>query len=617
MNQLNTRQHYAVTRPFQPTLVVAGAGTGKTAVLTHRVAWLIEQGIPERQIFVATFTNKAANEMRERIAKILGRSIRPLWIGTFHSLCVKILRRHLPDEFQRFSILDKSDSTKLAKQCVHELDMENYHKPAAVVRRISSLKSNLITVSIAEATATSSYDQEILQLYELYEEKIQRMRGLDFDDLILRAVQAMHNGLTMDFQAVLVDEYQDINLAQRELTIQLASPSMNVFAVGDPSQSIYKFRGTDLAHTLEFEQDYPGTEIVKLERNYRSSGNILNASNCLIANNPDPYEKRLDTEAPDGPPIHTKRCSDTEAEAEYIATHIPEDGQTAILYRTNIQGAEIGLALSRHGVPHEIVANTQFYERKEIRDILAYMHIIHNQANSIALERIINTPPRGIGKKTLRTLQAHAKTHKRTLIGAARTADQTDLGTRSLNAIQSLVTMVEELVTRSQGLSPDLIINIIMNVTGYAVYLDCMDSSVSSSMKQNISMLRQIAAGYRTLDAFLEDAQLMSDVDGMSERSKVLLMTVHTAKGLEFDHVIIAGAEDGLFPHHRHMHNAEAVEEERRLFYVAMTRAKKTLLIISRPGVFRTYGASRFLREIPGNLKHERTVISEWRELYS
>ncbi len=615
MQELNTKQYYAVTVPLRPTLVVAGAGSGKTAVLTHRVAWLIEQGIPLNKIFVATFTNKAANEMRERVSKLLGRSVRGLWIGTFHSLCAKILRQHLPETYRKFTIFDAIDTNRTIRHCIRDFDLQKDYKPAEVARRISALKNNLIVPSIAEITAVSTHDETIARLYAAYTDRLSAMNAVDFDDLILITVRMLQEDLTLDFQAVLVDEYQDINAAQRELTFQLTEPSMNIFAVGDPSQSIYKFRGTDIIHTLEFEQDYPGTEVIKLERNYRSTSNILNASNSVIARNPDPYQKKLWTEQEAGAPIRIKRCSSDLEEAEYVASVIGkrgDDQQTAVLYRTNAQGAPLSLTLSKHGIKHETVAHTKFYDRKEIKDILAYMQIIYNQANSIAVERIINMPPRGIGKRTLRALQNHARANRRTLMGAVRTVDETDLRPRAKNAVNAFATMIDTLVDYAETAVPADILNIILNTTGYHPYVAITDADTENTASLNINALGTIAQGDDSLEEFLEDTQLMTDLDIADTTSKVLLMTVHAAKGLEFDHIIVVGAEDGLFPHHRCMDIPDELEEERRLFYVAMTRAKQTLTIISRPGVYKTYGVSRFITEIPTHLKDERTVISEW-----
>ena len=632
---LNPMQKKAVLHNEGPLLILAGAGSGKTRVLTHRIAYLIEEyGVAPYQILALTFTNKAANEMRERVDRIVSYGAESIWVSTFHSTCVRILRRfidHLGYD-RSFTIYDSDDQKSLMKDiCKHlNIDTKKY-KEKTFLNAISSAKNELQTPDQYAAEVAKEYNKKIFgSVYREYQRRLQQNNALDFDDLIMKTVELFQKEPEVlrqyqeRFRYLLVDEYQDTNTAQFTLLSLLASRYQNLCVVGDDDQSIYKFRGANIRNILDYEKVYPDAKVIKLEQNYRSTQNILDAANAVIRNNRGRKEKALWTEKGSGSRVHFRQFDNAYEEAEYIADDIADkvknDGiayaDCAVLYRTNAQSRLLEERMVVEGIPYHVVGGVNFYARQEIRDILAYLKTIDNGRDEVALRRIINVPKRSIGAASLEKVADYAQMKDITLFDALCEADQIKGLGRAETKIRGFVNLIE--VLRS-GLSsytlPDLIKSLLERID-YAEYLRDQDEESAEDRLGNVDELITKAAAYEethdepSLSEFLEEIMLVADIDNVENGdNRVLLMTLHSAKGLEFPVVYLAGMEDGLFPSFMTIASDDPleIEEERRLAYVGITRAKEDLTLTCAKsrmlrGETQYNPVSRFVREIPKEL---------------
>lgn len=628
---LNPEQQRAVEHAEGPLLILAGAGSGKTRVITYRIAYLIEGcGIRPENILAVTFTNKAADQMKERVIALLqGRHSASPLICTFHSLCVRILRREIEklDYSRDFTIYDEVDQESLMKRCIKEVGLESKAMtPRSVMAQISYAKNHSISPAQFYNAAADPRREQVAVLYELYEKKLKESNALDFDDLLLRTAELLaefpevRDRYNERFHYILVDEYQDTNQTQYRLIRFLTRARQNLCVVGDEDQSIYRWRGADIQNILSFEQDYPQTTVVKLERNYRSTQVILDAASAVVSNNVARKGKSLWTERKAGERIIYYEASNGEDEAGYVAMKVQElsenlgQTQCAVLYRTNAQSRSLEEAFRRGGTPYHIVGGFSFYDRTEVKDVLAYIRFCANSEDSVSMERIINTPPRGIGRSTLEVIGQLSREQGASLWRAIAAAmERGILSERSLVALRKFQNLVGEVQEKLEVLPVPELIKFILEVSGYRQMLQDEDTEEARSRIENLHELMNAAADSldrgETLREFLDHAALVSDQDSFDESALVSLMTIHSAKGLEFPVVFVVGLEEGLFPHNRSMLAQEELEEERRLFYVAMTRAKNQLLL-TRARMRRFYGAeasdlteaSRFLSEIPPHL---------------
>ncbi len=652
LNELNPAQRQAVEALDGPVLVLAGPGSGKTRVLTYRVAYLVREcGINPYNIMAVTFTNKAAREMRSRLDKLIGaRHLQQLTIGTFHAICARLLRREakvigFPPNFV---IYDRADQLGLVRQALKELDLdEKMYRPPAIQGAISKAKRSLLT---PEEYNPPSYWHEVAgRAYGRYQELLRANSALDFDDLLMYAVRLLyeHNQILQRYQRryvyVLVDEFQDTDSAQYQLVRLLTAKRGNLFAVGDEDQSIYGWRGADFRNVRRFRDDYPKAQVMLLEQNYRSTQNILEAARHVISHNTLRTEKRLWTTNDHGLPITVYEAYDEQEEAEYIVSEVEKlvaEGHCrlrdcAIMYRTNAQSRVIEDAFVRHGLPYKLVGATRFYERREIKDALAYLRLIHNPYDDVSFKRILNVPPRGIGDRTERALEAWAARKSVPLYTAlqllqdaaekrdsarAKQDEPTDamnlvspFDTRSSRVLLALLTLLDQWIAARRDSSVLELVDRVLADSGYDDYIrDGTDEG--QDRWENIQELRTVAREYSDLPAdtaltrFLEDVALVSDVDNLrDEVDAATLLTLHMAKGLEFGGVFIAGLEEGVLPHSRSMGEPEEMEEERRLCYVGMTRAKERLYLVhtfrrTRFGTQELSQPSRFLRDIPSRL---------------
>lgn len=629
---LNPEQRKAVEHFNGPLLILAGAGSGKTRVLTRRVAYLIEHyGVSPANIMAVTFTNKAANEMKERITALLGRIQDGLQVSTFHSFCVRVLRKESRklDYENNFVIYDTADQLTLLKNVMKELniDSEKYN-PRAVLAEISRAKNELIGPEEYQERM-GDYFQEITgKAYSLYQQRLQDSNALDFDDLIMKTVELFKKyPMVLEhyqdrFKYISIDEYQDVNTAQYQLVQLLARKYRNICVVGDPDQGIYGFRGADIRNILNFEEDYPDAEIIKLEQNYRSMGKILRAADSVIANNLSRREKRLWTEKGEGNNLKYYQAFDEKDEANYVSRTIKElqdKGYSykdmAVLYRTNSQSRVIEDFLIRYGIPYQIIGGLRFYDRMEIKDLIAYLRVIYNPADDISLLRIINKPARGIGAGTVSKLTAFAAEKGLSLYEAClRVEENTALGAAYRNKVKGFINMMEDFRADSQELSVALLMQRVIQETGYEAELLAEGTIEAQTRLENIQELFSVMSSFQSetgensLAAFLEEVSLVSDIDTMDEEGNhVTLMTIHSAKGLEFPVVFMVGMEEGIFPHANSMFDEEELEEERRLCYVGITRAMEELYLCSarermRFGQYQNNAPSRFLSEIPAEL---------------
>ena len=629
---LNDKQYEAVINTDGPCLVIAGAGSGKTKVLTHKIAYLMqEKDIKPWNILAITFTNKAANEMKERVEALVGDDAKDMWIGTFHSICVKILRRFI-DRIgfdHSFVIFDTSDQRTLIKECLKDLKIDDKMFTDRIVQfEISNAKNDMKEPEEYEAMVKGDYRREkIASVYNLYQRRLKENNAIDFDDIINYTIKIFKENddvldyYTNKFNYILVDEYQDTNKSQFTLIRLLAKAHGNITVVGDNDQGIYSFRGADISNILNFEKDFKGTKIIKLEQNYRCTQNILNAANSVIKNNEVKYKKKLWTENEEGA-LPTFHVSDDEYdEGRYIVeeiNHLRREeyykySDFAILYRMNSQSRAIEEILRREDIPYKIVGGLKFYERKEIKDIIAYLRLINNTSDNLALKRIINEPKRGIGKTSLDKIQAISEQTGIPMYQIIKEADQYGLSRVYSNA-QGFIEVIEDLISKKDEYTITELIKHTLKETGYTKALEDENSIEAENRIENLEEFLTVAVQFEEeeadndLSTFLEGITLSSDIDGMDEEEEsVTLMTLHSAKGLEFPVVFLVGMEEGIFPGYKSIGEPKELEEERRLCYVGITRAKNNLyLTCSRQrtmfGSTSCNPVSRFVKEIPENM---------------
>jgi DNA helicase-2/ATP-dependent DNA helicase PcrA len=638
---LNPAQREAVLTTEGPLLVIAGAGSGKTRVLTHRVAHLLAtQGVKPNEILAITFTNKAAGEMRERLERMLGPIARAIWILTFHAACGRILRREAQRLGYRsnFTIYDSADQVRLVKQCLEELERDpKRFTPRGIHSVISREKNNLVGPDAFRERVASFYDQTVADAYELYQRKLFGSNAVDFDDLLYLTVDVLERfpeakeRWRKAFRYVLVDEYQDTNHAQYRLLQLLASEHGNLCAVGDPDQSIYAFRGADIRNILDFERDFPGTRTIALEQNYRSTNSILRAANTVIENNRERKPKHLFSELGEGDPVEAIEVEDEHAEARFVAARVAalvEEGfsgsEIAVFYRMNAQSRVLEDVLVRQGVAYQVIGGPRFYERAEIKDLIAYLQVLDNPADAVSLMRIANRPRRGIGDSSIARLVTFADAQGIWLWHALARADEAGVGAAPLKNVRALNTLLQSLSAQAQELSVPDLVERVLEQSGYLGALEAERTIEAQGRMENLQELVGVAREYAesapepSLSSFLQEISLYSDQDALrGEGSLVTLMTLHNAKGLEFRAVFVIGMEEGLFPHARAVEE-QGVEEERRLAYVGLTRAQERLCLThaSSRMLFgnRAYNLpSRFLDELPEHgVVRERLAPAKW-----
>jgi DNA helicase-2/ATP-dependent DNA helicase PcrA len=637
---LNEAQREAVLATEGPLLVVAGAGSGKTRVLTYRVAHLIHAvGVKPNEILAITFTNKAAGEMRERLERMLGATARAIWILTFHAACGRMLRREAERLGYRstFTIYDDQDQVRLVKACLEELGKDpKRFSPRGIHAQISRAKNELVSPEEYLARVASFWDQTVAETYVVYQRRLHASNAVDFDDLLMLTVQVFERfpealaRWRKAFRYILVDEYQDTNHAQYRLLQLLGGEHGNVCAVGDQDQSVYAFRGADIRNILEFENDFPGTRVVTLEQNYRSTNRILRAANEVIEQNRERKPKRLFSDLGEGDAVRVVEVEDEHAEARFVAAEIASlidqgvsASEIAVFYRTNAQSRVLEDVLVRQDVPYQVIGGPRFYERAEIRDATAYLSVLVNPQDATSLLRIANRPRRGIGDTSIQRLVTHAEATGRTLFQAMSDPEAAGVAPASCRAIRAFHATMESLMALSQELPVEELLERVLEKTGTLEALEAERTIEARGRIENLQELVGVAREYRqqTADAslagFLQDIALVSDQDTIrDDRGLVTLMTLHNAKGLEFRAVYLIGMEEGIFPHIRAIEE-QGVEEERRLCYVGMTRAMARLTLthtLSR-SLFgrRNYNlASRFLDELPSEVERERLRPSSW-----
>jgi DNA helicase II / ATP-dependent DNA helicase PcrA len=641
LQDLNPAQREAVLATEGPVLVIAGAGSGKTRVLTRRIAHLLSAvGVKPPEIIAITFTNKAAGEMRERLADLVGPPARAAWVMTFHAACGRILRREAPRLGYRsnFTIYDSADQTRLVKQCLEELERDpKRFTPRGIHSQISNAKNQLIGPEEYKSRVASFYDQTVADVYELYQRRMFTSNAVDFDDMLYLTVDVLERfpeaaeKWQNAFRYVLVDEYQDTNHAQYRLLQLLARKHGNVFAVGDPDQSVYGWRGADIRNVLEFEDDFRGAKTITLEQNYRSTTNILDAANGVISNNRERKPKSLWSELGEGDPVRIVEVEDEHAEARYVAAEIAmlvEQGysgsEVAVFYRTNAQSRVLEDVLVRQGVPYQVIGGPRFYERAEVKDLVAYLQVIDNPYDAVSLLRIANRPRRGIGDSTLAKLMSFADDAEMSLWEAMDRCPAAGVGTAPAKAVAGFRTTVQSLMSAAGELNVAELIEAVLDRTGYLESLEAERTIEAQGRIENLQELVALArewletAAEPSLSTFLQEVSLYSDQDAIrGEGSLVTLMTLHNAKGLEFRAVYLIGMEEGIFPHSRSIEE-QGIEEERRLCYVGMTRAMErlTLLHASSRMLYggRSYNLpSRFLDELPDrHVERDRLKPASW-----
>jgi len=642
---LNPAQREAVVTTEGPLLVVAGAGSGKTRVLTYRVAHLINAcGVKPNEILAITFTNKAAGEMRERLENLLGPVARTIWILTFHAACGRILRREVQRLGYRsnFTIYDQADQVRLTKQVLEELEKDpKRFVPRGIHAQISAAKNQLVTPADYAERVASFYDQTVAETYDLYQRRLFASNAVDFDDLLMLTVQVLERfpeareRWQKAFRYVLVDEYQDTNHAQYRLLQLLAEKHRNVCAVGDPDQSIYAFRGADIRNIIEFERDFDGTgnevRTIALEQNYRSVNTILQAANAVIEHNRERKPKNLWSELGEGEPVRALEVEDEHAEARFVAAEIAalvEEGfsgsEVAVFYRTNAQSRVLEDVLVRQGVAYQVIGGPRFYERAEVKDVIAYLQAIDNPYDAVSLQRIANRPRRGIGDASLARLQAHADAYGISLWEALGQAEEAGISAAPLRAVQQLHGLLQSLMAGALDMDVPDVIERVLERSGYLDSLRAERTIEAQGRMENLQELVGVAQEYQhtaqepSLSGFLQEISLYSDQDAIrGEQSLVTLMTLHNAKGLEFRAVFMIGMEEGIFPHARSIEE-QGLEEERRLAYVGMTRAQERL-VLTHASARSLYGSrsynlpSRFLDELPDtHVERSRLQPASW-----
>lgn len=626
---LNPDQLDAVVHRGSPLLVVAGAGSGKTRVLTHRIAHLIHDGVHPMQILAITFTNKAAAEMRERVAALVGPVALKMWVSTFHSACVRILRAHadLLGYPRTFSIYDQADAQRLTGYVVRDLGLDaKRFSPRSVHGVISRWKNELIDPQQAAMLASNVFDRKHAEVYIEYQARLQRAGAMDFDDLLMQTVQLFrqHPDVLQSyrdrFRHILIDEYQDTNVAQNELAVLLAAESGEITAVGDESQSIYRFRGADLRNLAKLEDSFDDLTTIVLDQNYRSTQTILDAANAVIANNPSRQAKHLWSELGQGERIVRYQADDEHDEAAWVARSLhsmhESDSQQwremAIFYRTNAQSRVMEEALIRMGVPYKVVGGTRFYDRREVKDAMAYLRAAVNPADEVSVKRILNVPKRGVGDTSVAKLDALAAAERISFTEAMRRSREAGIGGPAARGIESFVQLLGDLTVMvgdagEHGAAPADVLQNALELSGYLAELEAESSVESNGRLENLGELVGSAREFTRIDEFLEQVSLVADTDELDEDNRVVLMTLHSAKGLEFPNVFLIGVEEGIFPHTRALTEPDELEEERRLAYVGITRAQRRLHL-SHAWSRNLFGStqynppSRFIDEIPAEL---------------
>ncbi|HKV69153.1 MAG TPA: UvrD-helicase domain-containing protein [Gaiellales bacterium] len=642
LDALNPQQREAVLHTDGPMLVVAGAGSGKTRVLTHRVAHLIESGsAAPSEILAITFTNRAANEMKERVQGLVGgRTAARMWVMTFHAACGRLLRRDAERLGYRssFTIYDQADQVRLVKACIEELELDpKRFAPRAVHSAISRAKDRLLTAEDYGDQVGNFFEQTVASVYALYQRRLYAANAMDFDDMILQAVllleadEEARAAWQERFSHIMVDEYQDTNHAQFRLLSVLAAKHRNIAVVGDPDQSIYAFRGADIRNIAEFEHDFPGARVVALEQNYRSTQAILDAANAVIARNPDRRPKKLWSDLGRGLPVRVVEAEDEHAEARFVAGEITKaldegagPADIAVFYRMNAQSRVLEDVLVRQGVGYRVVGGPRFYERAEIKDAIAYLQVIHNPADEVSLRRIVNQPRRGIGTASLDRLAAHASQMNWTLLEAIDHSSAVPLGTAAAARVREFAGLIEDLREVASTASPAELLEQVLEQTGYRAMLEAERTFESQGRMENLDELVGVAREFAdrgeedaSLATFLQEISLYSDSDALNEpRPEVTLMTIHNAKGLEFPIVFVIGLEEGLFPHQRSLDEGDEAEE-RRLCYVGMTRAQQSLVLTHAHSrtIFGMRGynlPSRFLSELPADEVERERRAPAW-----
>jgi DNA helicase-2/ATP-dependent DNA helicase PcrA len=623
---LNPVQAEAVTHTEGPLLIVAGAGSGKTRVLTHRIAHLIrDHGISPFEILAITFTNKAADEMKTRVGALVGPVAEKMWVSTFHSACVRILRRDA-DRLgypKQFTIYDQADANRLTGYVIRDLALDpKRFPPRAVHAAISAAKNDGLTADAFAERAQVIYERKIADIFREYQARLQRAGAMDFDDLLTKAVELLTTQPDLlahyqrRFKHVLVDEYQDTNVVQNDLVLALAKEHHNVCVVGDGDQSIYKFRGADMRNILEFENAFPDVTIVVLEQNYRSTQTILDAANAVISNNLSRKPKELWTDRGDGNAIVRYHADDEVDEAQWVTREVAKlhDGGTmrwsdiAVFYRTNAQSRVVEENLTRMGVPYKVIGGTRFYDRREIKDALAYLKAVINPTDEVSVKRILNTPKRGIGDGSVGKLDAYASAHGLSFMDALRRSSDAGVSGTAVKGIAGFLELLDSVADLAEADQPAALLQALLDRSGYLVELQEERTIEAEGRLENLAELVGSAEEAEGIDQFLEQVSLVSDQDEIDgDDSQVVLMTIHAAKGLEFPAVFIMGLEEGVFPHLRSIGEPDELEEERRLAYVAITRAQERLYL-SHAWSRTLYGGtqynppSRFLDEIPARL---------------
>ncbi len=631
LESLNPTQLDAVKHTEGPLLILAGAGSGKTRVLTHRIAYILGEGLaaPE-EVLAITFTNKAAGEMKDRVALLVGPDSRKMWVSTFHAFCARVLRVHAEKlGYKReFTIYDGADQVRLVKRCIVELGKDpKRFNPRSFAAQISAAKNVVMTPEDYLRSTEGYIAENVAEVYDLYQTRLYENNAMDFDDLIMQTVALLEvfaevrERYQRRFKYIHVDEYQDTNHAQYRLVNILAAAHRNLCVVGDDDQSVYSWRGADIRNILDFERDYPEAKVVKLEQNYRSTQTILDAANAVVTNNASRKSKELWTAGPEGERIRVFTAVDEYAEARFVVSEIerlvdsgasPRD--MAVFYRTNAQSRALEDVLVREGIPYQVVGGVRFYERAEIKDTMAYLTVISNPNDAGALERIINVPKRGLGSTSVARLQDHARRNGLSLYEALAEADAADLTGAAKKSCRAVRGLFEGWRVAAREISPGELVGAVLDESGYRAELEAENTVESESRLENLEELINAAKEYErfepepTLEGFLQEQALYSDQDALNtEGGQVALMTLHNAKGLEFDHVFVVGMEEGTFPHARSL-DEQNLEEERRLCYVGITRAKRTLTLSyaklrSNWGEREYQMPSRFLSEIPAALK--------------
>lgn len=637
LNTLNKEQQEAVKHTEGPLLIMAGAGSGKTRVLTHRIAYLMdEKAVSPNNILAITFTNKAAREMKDRVKKLVGPESEYMWVSTFHSMCVRILRRDIEriGYNRNFTIIDSSDQLTVMKQVLKQLNIDpKQYDPRAMIGQVSHAKNELITPEVLTDQANNFFERQVASIYVAYQKMLRKNHALDFDDLIMETIHLFKrvpevlNYYQRRFQYIHVDEYQDTNHAQYYLVKQLASRYQNLCVVGDSDQSIYRWRGANIENILSFEKDYPAARTIFLEQNYRSTKSILEAANHVINHNKGRKPKKLWTENEDGSKITYFQGATEREEALYVTEKVQdllENGSytandIAVLYRTNAQSRSIEDMLMKANISYQMIGGLKFYDRKEIKDIIAYLRLITNPDDDISFERIVNVPKRGIGATSIERLRDYALKHDLSFFQAIKEIEMTGVPKRAAQALIRFQDQMENLIKQQEFLTATDMVEMVLEQTEYEQILKAEKTIEAESRLENIAEFMTVTKDFektneddRSLVAFLTDLALIADIDSMDEAAidaeeKITLMTLHSAKGLEFPVVFLIGMEENIFPHSRSLADEDEMEEERRLAYVGITRAEKELFL-THASMRTLYGrtnmnpVSRFIHEIPEEL---------------